>query len=51
MPAAVASAGQIVLAAAVPGSSYAFAEIDRGTAYLAVSRPAYLYSCPVSPVA
>jgi hypothetical protein len=51
MPAAVASTGAIVLAAAVPGSSYAFAEIDRGTAFLVVSRPAYLYSCPVSPVA
>ena len=51
MPAAVASTGAIILAAAVPGSSYAFVEIDRGTAFLAVSRPAYLYSCPVSPVA
>ena len=51
MPAPVASTTGIVLAAAVPGSSYAFAEIDRGTAFLAVNRPAYLYSCPVSPVA
>jgi hypothetical protein len=51
MPEAVASTGAVVLAAAVPGSSYAFAEIDRGTAFVAVSRPAYLYSCPVSPVA
>jgi hypothetical protein len=51
MPSPVASTGQFVLAAAVPGSAYAFTEIDRGTAYLAISRPAYLYSCPVSPVA
>jgi hypothetical protein len=50
MPAAVASTGTIVLAAAVPGSSYAYSSIDTG-GFLAVTAPRYSLSCPVSPVA
>jgi Galactose oxidase-like, Early set domain/Carboxypeptidase regulatory-like domain/Kelch motif len=51
MPAAVASSGAIVLAAAVPGSSYAFADIDRTGGFLAVNDPRFTFSCPVAPVA
>jgi hypothetical protein len=51
MPAPVASSGAIVLAAAVPGSSYASMTIDRATGFPAITDPASLYSCPVTPVA
>jgi hypothetical protein len=51
MPAPVASTGAIVVAAAVPGSSYAYTTIDRATGFLAVTDPIYLYACPVVSVA
>jgi galactose oxidase-like protein/carboxypeptidase family protein/Kelch motif protein len=47
MPNAVASSGAIVLAAAVPGSSYAFIPRDGATGTLAVDAR-YTFSCPVA---
>jgi len=48
MPAAVASTGAIVLAAAVPGSSYAFIARDGSAGALAVNDPRYTFACPVA---
>jgi hypothetical protein len=49
-PAPIAMSSTIVLAAAAPGSSYAFASVDRRLSGTAIG-PGYLYSCPVTTVA
>ena len=51
MPTPLASAAAIVLAAAVPGSSYAFVAKDGMAGFLAVNDPSYTFSCPVATVA
>jgi hypothetical protein len=48
MPNAVASTGAIVLAAAVPGSSYAFIARDGSAGGLAVNDPRFTFACPVA---
>jgi len=50
MPAPVASTGAIILAAAVPGSMYAYATVDRATGFPSFTDATYPYSCPVAPI-
>ena len=46
-----AAGGAIVLAAAVPGSAYAYARVATWTGGVSVGEPVFTFSCPVSRVA